>query len=44
MKKKIISLGIPKNETMEEFEKAMEAITEESLRCMDEEDDRERTS
>ncbi len=37
-KKRVIDLGIPKNETMEEFEEAMEALTEESLRLWDEED------
>ena len=39
MKKKIISLGLPKNESMEDYDKAMEAITEETLRCWDEEDE-----
>lgn len=36
---KIIKLGLPENETMEEYGKTMDAITEWSLEQWDEEDE-----
>lgn len=36
---KIISLGLPENETLEEYEKAMDAITQQCLEQWDEEDE-----
>jgi len=37
-KKRVINLGLSKNESIEEYNKAMDALTEESLRLWDEED------
>lgn len=36
---KIISLDLPENETMEEYDEAMDAITMQCLEQWDEEDD-----
>lgn len=36
--KKIIKLDLPENESLEDYEEAMDIITEESLRCMYEEE------
>jgi len=38
----VISLGIPKNESLEEYNKRMEEIADETLSCMDEEDKRQK--